>query len=106
MDFAGKVWTAIMLSAIAQYILGSVQPGPVYCSILFFALELFLLNRARQTGKLQSLYCAPVIFLLWANLDTQFIYGLALLLLFLITQLVRVPIQATPQNSRHFPRCA
>ncbi len=34
----GKFWPAVALSATAQYILGSVQPGPGYCYRLHHAV--------------------------------------------------------------------
>ena len=33
----GNFWLAVALSAIAQYILGGVQPGPAYSSVIFLA---------------------------------------------------------------------
>jgi hypothetical protein len=85
----GRFWPAVALSATAQYILGSVQPGPSYCSILFFAVELLLLNESRSTGSVRPLFWLPPLFLAWANLDIQFVYGILLLLLFLTTSLLQ-----------------
>ena len=80
----GRFLSAVALSAVAQYILGSIQPGPVYGSILFFALELIVLFESRREGGARCLYWLPPIFLVWVNFDFQFIYGLALLVLFLV----------------------
>ena len=79
----GRFWPAVALSAIAQYVLGGLQPGPTYCSALFFALELLLLMETRKAGNARLLFWLPPIFLMWANFDVQFVYGLALLVLFL-----------------------
>jgi len=79
----GKFWPAVLLSAIAQYILGSVQPSPAYCSILFFAVELLLLWESRRTRSLRRLFWLPPLFLVWANVHIQFVDGVALLLLFI-----------------------
>jgi len=79
----GKFWPAVGLSAVAQYILAGVQPGPAYWSVLLFAVELMVLNEARRTGSLRPLFWLPPLFLVWANLDVQFVYGIVLLLLFL-----------------------
>jgi hypothetical protein len=76
-------WPAVGLSAIAQYVLGGIQPGPAYFSILFFALELLLLLESRRTQRLGMLLWLPALFWLWANLDIQFVDGIGLLLLFL-----------------------
>jgi hypothetical protein len=78
-----RFWVAVVLSAFAQYILGSVQPGPTYVSIIWFALALLLLNQSRATGSLRILFWLPPLFLVWANLDIQFVYGIALLALFM-----------------------
>jgi hypothetical protein len=80
----GRFWPAVALSATAQYILGNAQPVAGYCSILFFAVELFLLNESRRAGSVRPLYGLPPLFLVWANLDIQFVYGILLLVLFLI----------------------
>jgi hypothetical protein len=86
--FRGRFWPAVGLSATAQYILGNVQPGPGYCSILFFAAELLLLNESRETGRVRLLFWLPPLLLVWANLDIQFVYGILLVLLFLTTSLL------------------
>jgi len=85
----GKFWLAAALSAIAQYILGGIQPGPIYFTILFFAVELLLLTECRRTGRVRPLFWLPALFLLWANLDIQFVYGVLLLLLFLSLSLLQ-----------------
>jgi hypothetical protein len=81
----GRFWPAVALSAATQYILANVQPSPTYCSILFFAVELLLLNENRRTGSVRPLFWLPPLFLLWANLDIQFVYGILFLVLFVIT---------------------
>jgi hypothetical protein len=81
----GRFWMAVALSAIAQYILGTIQPGPAYVSILFFGIELLLLLETRRTGSLRPLWWMPLLLLLWANLHVQFVYGVVLLLLFTVT---------------------
>jgi hypothetical protein len=79
----GRFWTAIVLSAVAQYILGGMPPLPVFFSVLAFAIELILLMDCRTTGDVRLLYWLPLLFLLWANLDVQFVVGVFVLLLFL-----------------------
>ena len=76
-------WPAVALSAVAQYLLGAVPPGPTYISILFFAVELLLLLESRRRRRVQLLFWLPILMLLWANLDPQFVIGAGLLLLFL-----------------------
>ncbi len=78
----GRFWMAVLLSLIAQYLLASLQPLPVYCSVLALAAELTLLIRSRETGSLAPIYWLPLLFVLWANLDIHFVFGIVLLLLF------------------------
>ena len=78
----GRFWTAIALSAAAQYILGGMPPLPLYCSVLAFAVELILLMDCRTTGNVRRLYWLPLLFLLWANVDVEFVAGILVLVLF------------------------
>jgi len=85
----GRFWMAVALSAIAQYVLGTVPLGPGYCSILLFGIELIVLNRSRRTGSARPLFWLPVLFLAWANLDVQFVYGMLLFAVFLAASALR-----------------
>lgn len=84
-----RFWPAFALSAAAQYILGGVQPGPGYCSMILFAVELLLLYENRTTRSFRTLFWLPPLFLVWANLDIQFVYGILLLALFLTALLLQ-----------------
>ena len=73
----------IALTAIGVFCLKPpLTPRPWLFSIVFFIRLLHTLLAAHTSGNLRSLYLLPVIFLFWANLHIQFIYGLALVLLF------------------------
>ncbi len=80
-------WAAILLSVLAQYLIAGLQPLPSVLSILLFAVELRLLVRSRQSGELRELFWLPLLFVLWANLDDGFVFGLLLLGLFLLALL-------------------
>jgi len=82
-----SAWIAAILSVVAQYVLTDLQP-PAVISIIFFAIELSLLVRSRQTGNTSILFWLPPLFLLWANLHIQFVSGLVLLGLFLLALVV------------------
>src|SRR5664279_75210 len=84
----GRFWSAIVLSAAAQYTLGAMPPLPLYCSVLEFAVELILLMDCRATGNVRRLYWLPLLFLLWANIDVQFVIGIFVLLLFAVVTLI------------------
>ena len=77
----GRFWTALALSAIAQYVLVAFPPSPAYFSILCFGIELLVLFESRRRAA--ALYWLPPLFVLWANLDSQFVYGIGLTFLFL-----------------------
>jgi hypothetical protein len=86
-----KFWGAIGLSAIAQYILGTMPPTPVFCSVIFFGIELLILLSATSVmheGSARiphAMWWLPPLFLVWANVDFYFVYGLALLAIWLVT---------------------
>lgn len=94
----GSFWPAVLLSALAQYCMGAVAPGPMLVSILFFGVELLLLVQARSTLRFGILYGLPALFALWANLDCGFVAGLLLLVIFLAALLVENLLQG--KNSR------
>lgn len=75
-------WAAVGLSAIAQYVIPISQSLPYSLSMIFFGLELLLLESSRRTGSVKPLYALPALFLLWANLHALFLLGLVLLILF------------------------
>lgn len=81
LPFTAEVFfAAIALGAISSLF----SPRPWLFSILFFTLELFILFHVRRTDKIAPLMVLPPLFVLWANLHIQFIYGLAVLGLFLM----------------------
>jgi len=84
----GGFWKAVVLSLIAQYVISGLQPLPYVFSILFFAVELQLLLSSRHSGSARRLWWLPLLFLVWANLQIQFVAGLVLLGVFLIALLV------------------
>ena len=82
----GKFWLAVGLSAFAQYLLWDLGPVGAGNSVLFFALELAVLLACRKTGKFHNAFWLPPLLALWANCDLGFIYGIALLFLFLVAR--------------------
>jgi hypothetical protein len=75
---------AIALCAMSHLI----SPRSWLFSILFFTVELSILFHVRRTDKIAPLLVLPPLFVLWANLHMQFIYGLAVLGLFLVEVLL------------------
>ena len=79
----------VFLVAVALGAMSSlISPRPWLFSILFFTVELFILFHVRRTDKIAPLLALPPLFVLWANLHIQFIYGLAVLGLFLVEVLL------------------
>jgi hypothetical protein len=77
-----------------------ISPRPYLFSILFFTAELSILFHVRRTDKVAPLMALPPLFVLWANLHIQFIYGLAVLGLFFVEGfLSRMP--SLSFNPRH-----
>jgi hypothetical protein len=74
---SGRFWTAWLVTLACCYpFLFMIMPRPVFFSIILFCVVLALLFEANRSGKVETLYWLPLIFLMWANLHIQFIYGL------------------------------
>jgi len=84
---SGRFLVSCVLAAITcAAFLFNGAPRPVFFSYILFCVLLALLFEAQRTGRVQSLYWLPALFLLWANVHIQFIYGLFTLGLFVSVQ--------------------
>jgi hypothetical protein len=80
---SGRFWAAWILAGITcSAFLFNGAPRPVFFSYILYGVVLAVLFGAQQTGRVRALYWLPVIFVLWANLHIQFIYGLFVVGLF------------------------
>lgn len=80
---SGQFWLACVgAGVVCSAFLFNGMPRPFFFSIVLFAVTLTLLLEANRHGRIELLYPLPLIFLLWANLHIQFIYGLFLVGLF------------------------
>jgi len=87
---SGRFWEAWLLSACTLYtFLFVLMPRPVFLSILFYVVLLTAILETNRDGRVQRLYWLPALFLVWANLHIQFIYGLFVLGLFVAAQSAR-----------------
>ena len=87
---SGKFWWSCLLAFLGCYaFLFLMTPRPVFFSISLFCVTLTIILEARRSGEAQRLYWLPLIFLLWANLHIQFIYGMAVVGLFVAVNLVQ-----------------
>ena len=74
---SGRFWPACLIAIVTcSAFLFRVMPRPVFFSMMLFAVTLTLLLEANRSGRVQYLYWLPLVFLVWANLHIQFIYGL------------------------------
>jgi hypothetical protein len=87
---SGRFWIACLLAVGCCYsFLFLMMPRPVFFSIALLCVVLTLLLEAQRTGNVRELYWLPLIFLLWANLHIQFIYGLAIWALFVAVNIAQ-----------------
>jgi hypothetical protein len=91
----GRFWTALALSVVAQYLLFQMPPLPVFCSVLALSIELILLLEFRGRGSRWVIFSLPLLFLAWANLDSHFVYGILVLLLFVAAWLAEPKLSPT-----------
>ncbi len=81
---SGRFWVAWILSLIGCFAyLFSLMPRPVFVTMILFTIVLAFLLEAQRTGRIQLLWWLPLVFVLWANIHIQFIYGLFVVGLFM-----------------------
>ncbi len=81
---SGRFWVAWILSLIGCFAyLFSLMPRPVFVTMILFTIVLTFLLEAQRTGRMQLLWWLPLLFILWANIHIQFIYGLFVVGLFM-----------------------
>jgi hypothetical protein len=102
-------WQAVLLTAVGMWAIHHcLGMQPMLISILMFTIELALIFEARRRKVIGPLLWSPLLFLLWANLHIQFIYGLFVLLLFTAATWAARILPGTwaskPQAAETFPR--
>lgn len=94
-------WIALVLWAATCYgALFSLAPRPVFFSMAFYLMVLTVILEAERSGKTGGLWWLPPIFLLWANLHIQFIYGLFLVGLLLVPPVLHAVASLHPAAKR------
>jgi hypothetical protein len=97
---SGRFWAAWALSIVVYAaFLFNIAPRPLFFSVVLFTIVLTLLWNAQRSGRVQSLYWLPLVFVIWANIHIQFIYGLAVVGLFAGTNL----LQCVARRTRVYP---
>ena len=78
----GSFWRAWPSTAVGMWAMNhSLGMQPMLFSIVAFSFELALLFEALRRNDIRPLVFLPLIFLAWANLHIQFVYGLFVLVL-------------------------
>jgi hypothetical protein len=78
----------ILLAAICASLKPLLSPRPWLFTILFTAIELIVILNLRRSWKLIPALLLPMLFVLWANLHIQFVYGLAILAFLVVESIV------------------
>jgi hypothetical protein len=95
-----QFWVAFVLAVTACWaFLFTGMPRPFFFSIALYCVTLTLLLEAHRDGRVDRLYWLPLIFLVWANLHIQFVYGLAVVGLFvgvLVAQQIAAGVGIAP----------
>ena len=92
---SGRFWFSCLLAGIVcSGFLFNGMPRPVFFSMMLFCVTLTRLFEAQRSGRIQPLYWLPALFLLWANLHIQFVYGLFVAALFVAVNLAQSLLQA------------
>ena len=73
-------WRALALTAVSLYAVSHIYaPRPGMATVIFTILELGILLAVRRGESPKKLWLLPLIFVAWANIHIQFVYGLGLL---------------------------
>ncbi len=82
---SGRFWRSWLLTLVGTFAyVFALYPRPVFFSMMLFNVLVYLLLQAQRSNQIRELYWLPLIFMVWANLHIQFIYGLATLGLFVV----------------------
>lgn len=85
---SGRFWfSCVFAGIVCSAFLFNGMPRPVFFSMMLFCATLTLLSGAQRTAQIRLLYWLPLLFLLWANLHIQFVYGLFVVGLFVAVNL-------------------
>jgi len=93
-------WWIATAGIVALYV---DSPRPVLLTLLFFTIELLLIFDAERTGDDKLLYWMGPLFVLWANCHIQFVYGIAVLGIYvgsrILSAILRLDLDERPSQS-------
>lgn len=82
-----------------------ITPRPWLFSCLFFSVELYLLLEAHERGRISWLLPIVPLFVLWANLHIQFVYGLGVIGIFALERPFAKTLRWSSPNARLGSKC-
>jgi tetratricopeptide (TPR) repeat protein len=85
-------------------IAGQASVTPDTWGLFFLAVELFLLHRALNLGYTNSMIGLVPLYLIWANVDESFLYGLVILAAAVLGTLQKRKPVTNEQGTLTFPR--
>mgnify|MGYP007135461571 CR=1 FL=1 len=94
----GSFWRAWLLAAAGMWAIHHcLGMQPMLLSIVMFTFEMGLVFEGLRRNTIQPFVLLPLLFLVWANLHIQFVYGLFVLVLLAAIRVVRalLPNQGT-----------
>ena len=92
--FGLDFWKRALVMALSLAALAPVcSPRPGLCSVLFLSVELDILVHSRRNHSSRLIYLLPFLFVLWANVHVQFVYGLFVLGLFALEPLMESAVE-------------
>jgi hypothetical protein len=87
---AGSFWRSWPIAVLA-ILASEVNPlRPMTVTVLFFILELLLIFETERSGNDQILYWLGPLFVMWANCHIQFVYGIAVIGLYVASRMLRL----------------
>lgn len=85
---ADSFWWGWCIATVAIFASYTDFLRPVQLTLLFFTLELVLIFETEREGDDKLLYWMGPLFLIWANSHIQFVYGIAVLGLYVVSRIV------------------
>jgi hypothetical protein len=97
---AKSPWWSLLIGAVSIYAFYVNPLRPVLFTLLCFTIELFIIFEAERRMDDRFLAWLAPLFLLWANVHLQFVYGMFVLILYVAARLATSAImQATDREA-------
>lgn len=97
---AGGFWRSWPIAVLGILTSQANPLRPVTASMLFFVLELLVIFEAERIGEDKVLYWLGPLFMLWANFHIQFVYGIAVVGIYVAARIVRLAIRRKGEGAR------